>query len=323
MRLRQVLIEGQPASQVATRAGWVNLSEVAQKEPSLHSISGSLLSILAALPQQRHTLQQVANSCSPTQETGTPTLPFQPASYRDFMLYESHVIDASRGFAKHFLPKVYPIIRTIERLSRRPFFAFNPKPLWYQQPIYYLGNHLAFIPDRATIPWPSYCTVLDYELELGLVLTKPLYNATPEEAEAAIGGFVLFNDVSVRNVQRAEMDSGFGPQKAKHFCNVLGHELVTADEILPRWQKLTGEVRINGQLVSRVSAQSPQFSLGEALAHVSHCEYLFPGEFFGTGTLPGGSGIENGHLPRPGDQLELVLEGIGRLSNPIGLQTNR
>jgi 2-keto-4-pentenoate hydratase/2-oxohepta-3-ene-1,7-dioic acid hydratase in catechol pathway len=53
------------------------------------------------------------------------------------------------------------------------------------------------------------------------------------------------------------------------------------------------------------------------LAHASRGEPLQAGEFFGSGTLPGGSGIETGHLLEPGDLIEIGIEGIGTLSNRI------
>jgi 2-keto-4-pentenoate hydratase/2-oxohepta-3-ene-1,7-dioic acid hydratase in catechol pathway len=318
MKIRQVLIDNEPCIQIASSAGWVNASAIVKQQPQLQSVASSVLNILSASPNERETLAEIAKTMvADNREVDSYLLPFQPLSYRDFMLYERHVIDSSRGFAKRFLPKVFPITKIFEKITGKPFPAFKPKPLWYKQPIYYIGNHLAFIPQGATIPYPDYCTALDYELELGFVLSKPLFNATPQEAEAAIGGFMVFNDVSVRNVQMAEMGSGFGPQKAKHFCNVLGCEVVTADEVLPIWQTLTGEVKINGKKVSEVSTQKPQFTLGEALAHVSRSERLFAGEFFGTGTLPGGCGMENGFLPQHNDQLELIIHGIGSVSNPI------
>jgi 2-keto-4-pentenoate hydratase/2-oxohepta-3-ene-1,7-dioic acid hydratase in catechol pathway len=277
--------------------------------------------LLAAPSATRERLQQAATRCADAAAAAAPLLPFQPASYRDFMLYERHVIDATRGYVRRFMPRALPLALGWERLTRRTFPAFRPKPLWYRQPIYYMGNYLAFVADGSQIRWPAYAQVLDYELELGFVLTKPLVDANPAEAEAAIGGFVVFNDWSARDVQRAEMDSGFGPQKAKHFCNAMSAVLVSADEILPRWQSLSGRVRINGRTVAEVSTAGPRYSLGEALAHASRGETLHPGEFFATGTLPGGSGMENGHYPAPGDTVELELDGVGRLSNRVSTPT--
>ncbi len=244
-------------------------------------------------------------------------LPFQPRSFRDFMLYEQHAIDSTRGYVQRFMPQIYRVTSLYERLTGQTFPRFKPDPLWYEQPIYYMGNHLAFVPSGSRVQKPQYTNALDYELELGFVLDKPLFNATPEEAQAAIGGFVVINDFSARDVQRAEMASGFGPQKSKHFLSSMSEVMVTADEILPRIHQLKGGIYINGTLVSSVSTAGMRYSLGEVLAHASRDEHLFAGELFGTGTLPGGSGMENGHWLKLGDHLRLTIDGIGEIQHQI------
>ncbi len=144
-------------------------------------------------------------------------LPFHPRSYRDFMLYEAHFINAARGFVKKYMPKLAPAIAMYEKAFKKPFPKLKPKNRWYTYPIYYMGNHLNFVTDKCIIKIPEYTRELDYELELGAVITAPLKNASPEEAENAIGGFVVFNDFSARDVQLEEMDSGFGPMKTKNM----------------------------------------------------------------------------------------------------------
>ncbi|MGD0641310.1 MAG: fumarylacetoacetate hydrolase family protein, partial [Roseiarcus sp.] len=146
-----------------------------------------------------------------------PLLPIQPLSFRDFMLFERHAVDAARGYAKRFMPGRYKLAHALERLSGATFPPFKPAPLWYRQPIYYMSNHLAFVPSGAPVRGPSYSGALDYELELGFILAQPLFNASAEEATRAIGAFVVLNDFSARDLQFAEMRSGFGPQKSKHF----------------------------------------------------------------------------------------------------------
>jgi len=64
-------------------------------------------------------------------------------------------------------------------------------------------------------------------IELGFVLSGSLFNARPEEAETAIGGFEVLNAFGARDVQREEMNSGFGPQKAKHFASAISNDGVT------------------------------------------------------------------------------------------------
>lgn len=249
--------------------------------------------------------------------SGEGALPFQPASFRDFMLYERHAIDAARGYVRRFMPAVYPFTRAVEALTRRPFPAFRPKPLWYQQPTYYFGNHLNFVPSGTPIRCPSYSRALDYELELGFVLGRPLLNARPDEARQAIAAFVVLNDISARDVQRAEMASGFGPQKCKHFLSSMSVVAVTADELLGEVDRLQASISINGQEICRTSTAGMQHGLGEVLAHASRDEPLYPGELFGTGTLPGGSGLENGHWLRPGDRLRLRIERIGEIEHEV------
>lgn len=247
----------------------------------------------------------------------TVCLPFAPASFRDFMLFESHAIDAARGYVKRFMPGMYPITRAIERVTGKPFKRFKPHPLWYEQPIYYLSNHLNFGVSGDDVVWPAYTDALDYELEIGAILKSPLYNASPEEAEEAIGGFVVLNDFSARDAQVAEMACGFGPQKAKHFFSTMSETFVTADEILPAVKALTGRVLINGNELSRCDTASMYHSLGETIAFASKGEQLHPGELFGTGTLPGGSGMETGHWLNEGDTLTLEVDQLGSLTNRV------
>jgi 2-keto-4-pentenoate hydratase/2-oxohepta-3-ene-1,7-dioic acid hydratase in catechol pathway len=233
------------------------------------------------------------------------------------MLYERHAVDAARGFVRRYMPKLMPIVRSYEAVTGEDFPKLRPKRLWYRQPIYYMGNHLTFVTDGANVPIPSYTKALDYELELGFVISQNLLNASPEEAESAIGGFVVLNDFTARDVQLEEMRSGFGPQKAKHFASAISNVVVTADEVLSCWDSLKGYVKINGDLVTETSTEAPRWSLGEVLAQASRSEQLYPGEFFGTGTLPGGSGIERCQFLSKGDTVEIGISGVGTVTNTI------
>jgi 2-keto-4-pentenoate hydratase/2-oxohepta-3-ene-1,7-dioic acid hydratase in catechol pathway len=250
-------------------------------------------------------------------DNATPMRPFDVRSLRDFMLYEKHAVDAARGMVRRFMPRYYAWIKLTESITKRPFKSLKPHRLWYRQPIYYFGNHLNLVGEGEKIPWPAYTRSLDYELEVAFVITRPLKNATSEQALAAIGGFMILNDVSARDIQVSEMRSGMGPQKAKHFINALSDELATADEILPHIDNLKAEVRINDQIVCSTSTLGMQFSIAEVLAHASKDEQLQPGELFATGTLPGGCALENGHWVKPGDSILMTIERIGSLNNVI------
>ncbi|KAI1428712.1 FAA hydrolase [Xylaria sp. FL1777] len=219
-------------------------------------------------------------------------LPFQPRSYRDFMLFERHYYGAAVGLTSLYSPLANRLGSLFSIITGADFPFFKPHALWYKQPIFYQSNHLAFYSDGASIAYPSYCDYLDVELELGILLGKPLYNASPEEATAAIVGFCVFNDFSARNTQMDEMASGFGPQHSKAFANSISSTVVSADEVLPQIDYLSGRIIVNDVVVREPKVDNWQFSLGQALSHVSKSTRLYPGEFFGSGTFPSGAGIE-------------------------------
>lgn len=247
----------------------------------------------------------------------TGLMPFEPRSYRDFMLYEQHVINSAKGFVREFMPKSQGIVKAYETIFRKPFPPLLPKKLWYQKPIFYTGNHLAFVPSGSEIVWPPYSNYVDYELELGVLITKPLYNCTPAEAKDAIGGFVLFNDCSARDVQLPEMDSGFGPSKSKNFASVMGSIIATPDEIWPVFDAIEARVWIDGTPSGTGSLSGARYSLEEAVAYAAEGEHLYPGELMGSGTIPGCSGIESNHHAQFGSEIRMELGKLGVLTTRI------
>lgn len=127
--------------------------------------------------------------------TNEPSLlPFKPKSLRDASLWEKHMIDSARGLVKYAKPFSYPLIKLYEWTTWNSFPMLKPKPIWYEKPIYYMGNHLNIYKDGDEIPYPSYTNQLDYELEIGIVIGQHVKNVDVKDAKDAIAGFVLFND---------------------------------------------------------------------------------------------------------------------------------
>ncbi|MFT4200065.1 fumarylacetoacetate hydrolase family protein [Gordonia sp. (in: high G+C Gram-positive bacteria)] len=249
---------------------------------------------------------------------GTAVLPMCPASFRDFMLFEKHAIDAARGMVRRFMPQVYQEAIAFERANGESFPQFRPNELWYSQPIYYMSNALTIIPSGRPVCAPAYTTALDFELELGVVLAQPLRDASADEAAAAIGAVVVINDLSARDVQLAEMRSGFGPQRSKHFATSMSSTAIIGPNLADDLDRLTATVTIDRKVVAETGTQGMRYSLGEAIAHCSQGEQLFPGELFSTGTLPGGSGMELGRWLAPGETLRLEIDGVGVIEHLIG-----
>ncbi len=318
MRFRRVRTEDQEAAvAVWFEDRWWPLSPF---ERELGRAARDLVEVLAGGPPLfERIVRLLENAEGPRAFDPAPLLPFSPVSFRDFMLFEAHVIGASKGWLKRFQPRAYRLALLYERLTGKPHPKLRPKPLWYRRPIHYVGNPGTFLTEGAEVPWPSYTRALDFELELGFVVVRPLgRDPSLEEAARAIGGFFVLNDFSARDLQAAEMQSGFGPVKSKNFATGVGLEVVSADEILPRWQDLAGEVKLGGERVCRGKAAGPRFDLAEAVAYAALGEGLVPGEAMATGTFPGCSGLEADRLLAPGDEVEATIEGVGTLKNRVG-----
>jgi 2-keto-4-pentenoate hydratase/2-oxohepta-3-ene-1,7-dioic acid hydratase in catechol pathway len=323
MKLRRARSATDLHLELETTQGWVSVAKVLARlalppSEAVELWSRDPIALIAAPADMRAKLAEAARDLDPVANRESDVvIPFEPRSFRDFMLYEAHAIAAARGFVHAFMPAAARVVAAYETLTGKTFPRLKPHRLWYRQPLYYMGNHLTIATDGDAIAIPPYSRALDYELELGFVLAKPLLDAGPEACEAAIGGFVVLNDFSARDVQLEEMASGFGPQKSKHFASAISKVLVTADEILPRWRDLKGRVCLNGALIAEPTTAGAKWSLGEAIAHACRGEQLHAGELFGSGTLPGGSGIETGHLLKAGDVIEIAIDGIDTLSNTI------
>jgi 2-keto-4-pentenoate hydratase/2-oxohepta-3-ene-1,7-dioic acid hydratase in catechol pathway len=248
-------------------------------------------------------------------------LPFAPRSMRAFSLWPSHYEGSARMLVKHFFPT--PVQRAaagFERVTGRTFPPFKPNKRFYEVPAFYMGNHAAMLGDGEEMPWPSHTDYLDFELELAFVLAKAIGpDPTPAEARAAIGGWLVLNDWSAREVQAEEARHGmFGPAvKSKTFANSIGCDVLSADE-LPDWASARGRVRVDGEVWCEGSTAGPAHDVGEMLAHAAAGERLEPGDLISTGTMPGCCGLELDRWIRPGQTVEVEIDGIGTVSNLIG-----
>src|SRR5262252_2932370 len=174
-------------------------------------------------------------------------------------------------------------------------------------------------PDEAVI-YPEHLTQeLDYELELAVVLKKAGKHFTPEEASSYIGGYVIFNDITARDIQRREMKSGvFSFCKGIDTFCPLGPWIVTADEI-PDAHNLAMELRVNGEARQRSHSSKMSVKIPEILSHYSPMGYS-GGDVVSTGTVSGVaafSGDPKAWYLKPGDVMECEIEKIGVLRNRV------
>src|SRR5215831_938724 len=309
---------GEPSVAVERADGWVALLTVPGAD-RLGAAPADLLAFLGA-DEQVHQLAEELVSAAPAVEPSPPLgLPFRPAGFRDCSLWEEHMVAAGRGVLRLRESAAGVVSDGFERLTRRPFPRLRPRPLWYEQPLYYKGNPAAFIGDGDTVRWPAYAQVLDYELEIGVVIARECTDLAPGEALDVAGGFVLVNDFSARDVQFREMAEGLmGPAKSKDFGTALGSVVVTPPELLPVLGTLSVEVRVNGEVWGTGSTGGMRHSLADVVAYASAGEPLAAGTVIGLGTIAGCSGVETGRWLSPGDVVELSAGPLGRLRNTVG-----
>src|SRR5215203_970851 len=206
-----------------------------------------------------------------------------PPSVRDFYAFEQHVKTARAG-------------RGLE-----------VPPEWYQVPVFYFSNPAAIYGPEDAVPYPEGTEELDYELEVAAIIG----------AEGQIGGFTVMNDWSARDLQRIEMKVGLGPAKGKDFATSIGPILVTPDELGDLRLEMTA--RVNGEDRSRGNLGDIHWPFEELAAHAAQSTRLLPGDVLGSGTVGTGCILEqgDGRWLRPGDEVELEVEGIGVLRNHV------
>lgn len=227
----------------------------------------------------------------------------EPRQLRDCMVFEKHLRQASEQ---------------AQRMRGVANPTANIPPIWYKQPIYYKGNRLSVIGTETDIQWPAYAELMDFELELAVVIGRKGVNITRDHAMDHVFGYMIFNDVSARDAQLTEMDGMLGPAKGKDFDtgNVFGPWLVTKDEITDI-AALRVRASVNGERIADTTPSEIQHDVAAILAHVSMNETLHPGEVFGLGTIGDCCLLEHGRFLKPGDLIEFEVEKLGTLRNRI------
>src|SRR6478736_2074697 len=186
----------------------------------------------------------------------------------------------------------------------------------------FFQNVDAIIGPDEPIVYPEHLTEeLDYELELAVVLKQAGKWFSPEEAADYIAGYVIFNDITARDIQRGEMKSGvFSFCKAIDTFCPLGPWIVTADEI-PDPHDLAMELRVNGEPRQESHSSRMSVTIPEILSNFSALGYS-AGDVLSTGTVAGVAGFKSEEerkrlYLKPGDVVEAEIERIGVLRNPV------
>jgi fumarylacetoacetate (FAA) hydrolase len=197
---------------------------------------------------------------------------------------------------------------------------------WFRLPVFYFSNVSELRGPDAPVWCPAASHELDYELEVAALIDTPAVDLPADRAEAAIGGFTIFNDWSARDLQRDETTVRLGPAKGKDFASSFGPWLVTPDELADARDgtgyDLAMTATVNGRETSRGRWADAQHSFGAMLARASADARLRPGDLVGSGTVGTGCLLEVrdatlGRYLEPGDEVVLSIERLGALRTPI------
>jgi 2-keto-4-pentenoate hydratase/2-oxohepta-3-ene-1,7-dioic acid hydratase in catechol pathway len=235
--------------------------------------------------------------------------PIEPASIRDFSVFEQHGAGASMAIGG-------------------PDAKISPP--WYEMPAFYFSNpHATTGPDEVIAP-PAGSTGLDLELELAAIVIRRGRNISVDDAGAHIGGYTIFNDWSERDIAMREARMPFGFHKTKDFANTFGPWIVTPDELEPYRQgdrlNLRMTAYVNGRELGSDTAANMAWGFEELVSFAARGAWIAPGDVIGSGTSGGGCLFElwgrnqAKHPPplEPGDEVRVEVEGIGTLTNTIG-----
>jgi len=194
---------------------------------------------------------------------------------------------------------------------------------WIDQIAPWIGffqNTRAIIGPDEPVIYPEHLTEeLDYELELAVVIGRDGAWFDADQAADYIGGYLIFNDITARDIQRREIKSGvFSFCKCIDTFSPMGPWIVTPDEIADP-MALKMQLRVNGEKRQDSYTGNMSVTIPEILAHYSSQGFT-AGDVVSTGTPSGVAGFSNdpaAYYLKPGDVIEAEIEDIGVLRNPV------
>lgn len=184
-------------------------------------------------------------------------------------------------------------------------------------PNFFMRSATTLIGHGAAIPRPRVSEQLDFEAELAAIIGRRVpRHVAKADALSYVAGYACFNDVSVRDYQRRTPQWTIG----KNFDGTgpFGPAFVTADELPQGATGLKIESRLNGKVMQSANTRDMIFPVDETIMLLSECMTLEPGDVLVMGT-PAGVGFAR--TPpvwmKAGDTIEVEIEGVGLLSNPV------
>lgn len=184
------------------------------------------------------------------------------------------------------------------------------------EPVVFNKFPQAVIGPEDSVVLPEVAHQVDYEAELVVVIGRGGRRIPKEQALQHVAGYMVGNDISARDWQKGRPGGQWLLGKTPDTFAPTGPWLVTADEIDPH--NLHIQLRLNGETMQNSSTRELIFGVDALIAHLSQLFTLLPGDLLFTGTPPGvGSARKPPVFLKPGDRMEVEIEGLGVLVNPV------
>ena len=174
-----------------------------------------------------------------------------------------------------------------------------------ETPIIFLKATSSILPNGGEIVYPEAPQRVDYEAELGAVISKPCKNVTPEQAKEYVFGYTALNDVTARDLQKVDGQW----TRAKSFDTFCPFGPYIDTDFDPSGRRV--QSILNGQVKQDGNTNDMRFDTFELISFISQCMTLLPGDVIATGT-PAGIGPM-----QKGDTIEIRIEGLEPLVNKI------
>lgn len=267
--------------------------------------------------------EQVATKEEITYTTGVPI----PQSFKEFLFdgWLDEIKDKIKDLEYRENLSTFNILAPIANPPKIICLAFNYSDHAKEQdskppsePVIVFKPRSALCGPNADIKCPNFVTHLDYEIELAIIVGKDCKNVSEEKAKNAIFGYMIFNDVSARDIQFS--DGQFGRAKSFDTFAPCGPWITTADEVMdPQNLKLT--TKINGKVRQNSSTRNMFLKIPEIISKLSKVMTMEKGDIIATGT-PAGVALKNPGIPflKDGDLIEMEIENLGTLRNIVRVE---
>ncbi|MGD8708354.1 MAG: fumarylacetoacetate hydrolase family protein [Nitrosopumilaceae archaeon] len=263
---------------------------------------------------------KVATKDEITYQTGVPI----PYTIKDFLFdgWYKEIADKINDLPYDQDISNFRLLHPIPNPSKIICLAFNYTDHAEEQglkapedPAIVLKPRTALTGAHSNIECPEFVTQLDYEVELALIIGKTCKNISQKQAKEAIFGYMIFNDVSARDIQFK--DKQFTRGKGFDTFAPCGPWITTADEISDP-QNLKLVTKVNGEIRQNSSTENMFIKIPEIVSKISNVMTLEKGDIISTGT-PAGVMLNkpNATFLKDGDNVEMEIENLGILRNTI------